>query len=148
MKIILSVSVFCAVLLSSGIGYAQDKAAMLAGIWKISNENSHLPMEAKYLNYGKGNSLTSDQFKRLQASLDSREYVFSNDGFFKVDWEYGENSYQDEGKWHIDDNSKLQIHTGDTHLVYTIEFIEKDILLMIPEGQEKGQVKRFVLIKQ
>lgn len=101
-----------------------------------------------YMNYGKSNSLKSDQFERLEASMASREYFFSNDGKFSVDWKYANGSYHDEGKWNIDENSKLHLVTSNTHLIYTIEFIESDVLLMVPEGQEKGQVKRFVLLKQ
>ncbi|WP_439488526.1 hypothetical protein [Algoriphagus sp.] len=148
MKIILSLGLFCTAMLITSICYSQNIDEKFSGKWKVSKDINHLSMDAKYLNYDKDNSLSSGQFKRLQASMDSREYYFSISGLFTVGWEYANSNYVEEGKWSVDDNGKLHLVTNDTHLIYSFSFLENNQILMIPVGQEMGQVRQFILIKE
>ncbi|MBN7817462.1 hypothetical protein [Algoriphagus pacificus] len=146
MRIILSV--FWLILFSTNISFSQKLDERFIGDWKVSNDDQFLSMEDKYSNFDKEQSLSSNKFKRLQASMSSREYSFFIDGKVSVGWKYEKDNFFEEGKWSLDDKYKLHLITHDTHLTYSFTFIGKNRLLMVPEGQEKGQIKKFELIKQ
>ena len=146
MKII--VSLFCVLFFSLGISKAQTQSEQLVGAWKISIDVKDRPFESKYSSEEKENELLVKQFKRFQKSIESRVYHFSPDGIFSIDWQYDENQFHEEGKWYMEEGDRLQLYSKEVHLTYKVQYLENKSLLMIPIGQDKGEIKRFVLIKQ
>ena len=146
MKII--VGFFCVLFLAIGISEAQAQSEQLIGSWKISDDIKDRPFGSKYSAEEKENELIIKQFERLQKSVESRVYNFSQDGTFNIEWKYDKTQFLEEGKWYLEEGDRLQLYSKEVHLTYKVQYLENKSILMIPIGQDKGLVKRFVLIKQ
>lgn len=139
--------VLCLFYLNTAKGQSANElpAKHIPGMW----ETDLVGMKNAIKKMGKNSydSLPMQVKERIEHSISTRVFVFSEEGDFEARWQLGDRKNSVKGNWGINANGKLYLELASGITEYRMNFTGNSKLVLIPERDQIGLIHELHFIK-